>query len=259
VGDLTVYLDPVIPDEVKVIFMRYVDDHLRVAGRAADIQRTRFYVCPHCGTPVEDRKTAMKRLQRGQPDMPCLDCEGRIPLRDLIEQKFASEEVKQESRLWDQQAQAGIDNESRELVLVGQAFAIAEEAGQIFRPTPHSGWGIDGEIEFKDNQGRPSGRRVYLQLESGGSYQSKREREEAEVFEITDLRHAEYWRQQADPVMLVVRTSDGPIRWMDVGAYLKQKTRGGKPPVRRIEFRGEPFTAQSLIRLRDRLVLPPQP
>jgi WD40 repeat protein len=257
VGELTVYLDPVIPDEVKVIFMRYVDDHLRVAGRATDIQRTRFYVCPHCGTPVEGRQTAMKRLQRGQDDMPCLDCEGRIALRDLIEQKFASEEAKQGSRAWEQQAQAGIDNESRELILVGQAFAIAGEAGQIFRPTPNADWGIDGEIEFKDYQGRASGQRVYLQLKSGDSYLSKRQRDEAEIFSIKNPRHADYWRQQAYPVMLVVRTSDGQIRWMDVGAYLKQKSRGGKPPVRRIEFHGEPFTAQSLIRLRDRLVPPP--
>ena len=33
---------------------------------------------------------------------------------------------------------------------------MSAEAGQIFRPTPKSEWGIDGEIQFKDDQGRVS-------------------------------------------------------------------------------------------------------
>jgi small GTP-binding protein len=258
IGEITVYLDPKIHDEVKVIFMRYVHDHLHAAGRASDILRTRFYVCNHCETPVENRKTAMERLQRGLNDIVCVNCENRILLRDLIEQKFPSDEVRQESREWDRQAQAVIDNESRELILVGQAFAVAGEAGQIFRPTPNSDWGIDGEIEFKDYQGKASGRRVYLQLKSGDSYLVRRKSDDVEVFSIKNPRHADYWRQQAYPVMLVVRTSDEQIRWMDVSAYLKEKSEGRKRPVRQIEFAGEPFTAQTLMRLRDKLVPPPQ-
>jgi len=31
-------------------------------------------------------------------------------------------------------------------------------------------------------------------------------------------RWADYWQQQAYAVMLVIRTSDGEIRWMDVSA-----------------------------------------
>ncbi len=46
--------------------------------------------------------------------------------------------------------------------------------------------------------------------------------------------------------MLVIRTSDGEIRWMDVSEYL-----GRQPgPVRQIIFDGEPFTALSVAGLR---------
>ena len=71
-------------------------------------------------------------------------------------------------------------------------------------------------------------------------------------------RHAEYWQQQAYPVMLVIRTSDGSIRWMDVSAYLKEQSKVGKTAVKQIIFKGEPFTALNLQRLRDTLIPLPE-
>jgi hypothetical protein len=154
----------------------------------------------------------------------------------------------------DERAKINLDNESRELILVGQAFTVAGEAGQIFRPTPNSDWGIDGEIEFKDHKGRASGSRVYLQLKSGDSYLHERARDEAEVFTIKNPRHCGYWQQQAYPVMLVIRTSDGVIRWMDVSEYLKRESEGGRKVVRQVVFEGEPFVAEGLMRMRDRVL-----
>jgi hypothetical protein len=89
-------------------------------------------------------------------------------------------------------------------------------------------------------------------LRSGDSYLATRTKDGAEVFEIKELRHAEHWRQRDDPVMLVIRASDGSIRWMDVGSYLEERSRR-KTPIRRVEFQGEPFTALNLLRLRDRI------
>jgi hypothetical protein len=63
-------------------------------------------------------------------------------------------------------------------------------------------------------------------------------------------RHAEYWQSHEYPVMLVIRTLDGQIRWMNVTEYLKKQ---GKA-VKQVAFDGEPFTAQSVWRLRDRLL-----
>ena len=248
-AELVVYFEPGIPDDIEVTFMRYVHEH--IPRKATDVMRLRYYVCRHCHTPVENRKTALERLNRGLKDIVCVNCEQRIPLWDLIEDKFASPEFQQRVRVLEEQATARIDNESHGLILVGHAFAIAGEAGQIFRPTPNSDWGIDGEIEFKDDDGKASGKRVYLQLKSGDSYLSPRQRDGAEIFTIKNQRHAAYWQQQAYPVMLVIRTSDGTIRWTNVTEYLQKQ---GRKQVKQIVFKGEPFTAQALQRMRDRML-----
>ena len=161
----------------------------------------------------------------------------------------------------DTQAQINLDNESLELILVGHAFATAGEAGQIFRPTPNSDGGIDGEIEFKRTKKvkvkgklkdkiEATGQRLYLQLKSGDSYLYKRQRDGNEIFRIKKKRQAEYWVSQGCPVMLVIRTSDGQIRWMTVTDYLQRHGTDTKQVV----FDGEPFTAQSVARMRDRVL-----
>jgi hypothetical protein len=53
--------------------------------------------------------------------------------------------------------------------------------------------------------------------------------------------------------MLVIRTSDGEIRWMDVSAYLKRESAGGKS-VRQIIFAGERFDVMSVRRWRERVL-----
>lgn len=140
-----------------------------------------------------------------------------------------------------------IDNESRELILIGHTFTISAETGQIYRGYTNSDHGIDGEIEFKDDQGQATGKRLYLQLKSGDSYLTARKRDGAAVFQIKNERWATYWQQQAYPVLLVIRTSDGEIRWMDVRAYLRKAAQ----PVKQIVFSGERFDVMSVRRWRD--------
>jgi HEAT repeat protein len=133
------------------------------------------------------------------------------------------------------------DNESRELFLVGEAFKVTAEAGHIFRPTPNSDWGIDGEIEFKNDRGEATGCRVYLQLKSGDSYLRKRKHDGKEIFNIKK-RHAEYWQSHAYPVLLVISDSGGRTRWMNVTEYLQNHGTSS----RQIEFQGEPFTVENV-------------
>ena len=78
---------------------------------------------------------------------------------------------------------------------------ILAEAGQIYRGYRNSDHGIDGEIEFKDDQGRASGKRLYVQLKSGDSYLKKRQRDGAEVFFTVvaglfgySVEHSPYYR-----------------------------------------------------------------
>lgn len=72
---------------------------------------------------------------------------------------------------------------------------------------------------------------------------------ELKSFRVKNRRHLDYWRSQKYPVMLVIRTSDGRIRWMDVQQYLFEQV-----DATQIVFSGEPFTAASLRQLRNRIV-----
>jgi len=250
-AEIVVYFEAGVPDDTKVTFIKYVHEHLLARAQPPEgVTRVRTYVCPYCDEPLENRRAIQLRLAKGLKDILCPLCEKRLPLLDLIEEKFASDEFLRRVRELDERARINLDNESRELILVGHAIAIAAEAGQIFRPVPWADWGIDGEIEFKDAKGQASGQRVYLQLKSGDSYLYHRERDDVEVFTIKKKRQAEYWLSQAYPVMLVIRTSDGQIRWMNVTDYLE---RHGKD-TKQIIFEGEPFTALNVARLRDRVL-----
>jgi hypothetical protein len=263
-GTITVFLDPKISDDVKATFMKFVHDHLtdERARRAMSLERERFYVCDRCGNAV-DQKAARRALAAGKKDILCPDCDDghRVLLLDKLEELFESPETAARARKWDQEARAVMDSQSLEQILLGHVQAIASEAGQIWRPTSYGDWGIDGEIEFKDNKGKASGRRIYLQLKSGNSYLETRKKDGAEIFRIKDDRHADYWRNQPCPVWLVIRTSDersgSSIRWMDLTAYLEREWKRRNAPVEQVEFRGEPLTARTLMALRDRIVPPP--
>ncbi|MEO6751659.1 MAG: DUF4365 domain-containing protein [Chthoniobacteraceae bacterium] len=61
-------------------------------------------------------------------------------------------------------------------------------ANQIFRPVTMFDHGIDGEVEFKDNDGKASGKRIYIQLKSGNYYLRTRRGDGSEVFDVKDER-----------------------------------------------------------------------
>jgi hypothetical protein len=271
-GELEVYFDPAIPMGEKIIFSRYVHEHLLQKGQ--DLVRLRHYVCPHCGTPVENRDVARRRLEAwlekkatGQaagggikawlakaatPTIICSECEERVPLWDELEQRFASPEMQQRVREMQEQSALVLDNESKERALVGEVISTVALAGQISREFNVSDHGIDMEIEFKDDAGEATGQKLYLQLKSGDSYLRQRRRDEAEVFTIKDERHARYWMAQPFPVLLVIRTSDGEVRWMEVRDWLKGASGKGQKPVKQIIFEGERFDVMSVRRWRDK-------
>ena len=254
-GELSVYFDPVISVEEKMLFSRYVDEHLR--AYAQDVVRHRHYVCPHCSTPVGNLEVAMKRLQEGKTDIGCLNCDDpgkRVPLWDELEKRFASPELKQRVKELQEQSQLKLDNESKERALVGEVISTVANAGQFSRELTVSDHGIDMEIEFKHDDGTASGKKIYLQLKSGDSYLSQRKRDGVEIFKIDKERHVKYWMDQAFPVMLVIRNSEGEVRWMDVRDWLRKATENGSKKVTQIEFKAERFDLMSIRRLRERVL-----
>jgi small GTP-binding protein len=256
-GELEVYFDPGIPVDVKIIFSRYVHEHLLQKGQ--DVVRLRHYVCPHCGTPVGNSEVAMRKLLEGRPDIPCMNCdhpEKRIPLWDKLEELFASPEIQQRVRELQEQSALVLDNESKERALVGEVISTVALAGQLCREFTVSDHGIDMEIEFKNDSGEATGKKLYLQLKSGDSYLRERKGDGAEIFAIKDERHARYWMAQAFPVLLVIRTSDGEVRWMEVRDWLQRAGGEGRSLVKHIDFNGERFDVMSVRRWRDRVLAP---
>lgn len=255
---LEIYFGPEVEEDTRALLLRYVQDHLVAA--AIDVVRLRHYFCGNkkCdvyGQPFESRALIDAALRpNGKRKVFCPCCGKEIPLRDAIEDKFDSPEIKEVVRELRSESDFIIDNECRELLLVGHAQAIAAEAGQIYRGYTNSDHGIDAEIEFKDGDGKATGIRLYLQLKSGDSHLKARKKDGVEIFQIKNERWAEYWQQHSYPVMLVIRKSDGIIRWMDVSEYLRRESNRGPRTIRQIEFDGERMDAYAIRRMRDRLM-----
>lgn len=254
-GELEVYFDPTIPLEEKIIFSKYVHEHLLLNAR--DVERLRHYVCPHCGTSAGNREVAMKKLNEGKRDIPCVNCDSpskRIPLWDQMEELFASSKMKEQVRALEEQSTIVLDNESKERALVGEVISTVALAGQISREFNVSDHGIDMEIEFKSDDGEATGRKLYLQLKSGDSYLRERKKDGAELFTIANERHSRYWTKQGFPVLLVIRNSEGEVRWMEIKSYLKREADRSSKAVKQIIFTGERFDVMSVRTWRQRLL-----
>jgi GTPase SAR1 family protein/DNA-directed RNA polymerase subunit RPC12/RpoP len=249
-GEITVFADGNVSNDSRLMFVRYVHEHLK--ARDPNCVRIRHYVCEKCKQPFGDQATIDRAREDKQGHVFCGRCGKKIVLDDVIERRFGDEETTRQAREMQEQAQAVLDNESKELILVGHSYVIAGEARQIYRQYTNSDHGIDGEIEFKNSKGEAASTLIYLQLKSGDSYLTTR-KDGTEIFTIKKPRHVEYWRERKYPVMLVVRTSDGRIRWMDVRAYLQRERDAGRE-VKQIVFNGEPFTAATVRTMRDKVL-----
>jgi WD40 repeat protein len=265
---LEVYFEPNVDENSRVLFLRYVHDHLEQNAR--NVKRLRHYGCRNkkCqafGRPFPDQGSIDRALgPGGMGKVFCPGCGMSIPLRDAIEKKFDSPELKRQVRELQAEGQEQIDSVSREMVALNHTGFVVREAGQIYRGYEAGTQGIDGEIEFKDDEGRPSGKRLYVQIRLAGSYEMESSGKDTleigrgahgdEVVRIKNPEWADQWRQKEHPLMLVLRTSDGEIRWMNVSDYFKQEGLDGQKPVDRIEFDGERFDIASVGRWRERLL-----
>src|SRR5690242_14875058 len=77
---------------------------------------------------------------------------------------------------------------------------LSAKAGQVWRETPHTDIGLDGQIEFLD-AGRGTGALLGVQVRTGASYVSR----SGETFFVNaDRAHFEYWASCSIPVIAVV-------------------------------------------------------
>jgi len=254
-GELDLHCAATTARSDQVLFAKYVQDHLD--ANATSVVRLRTYICARCGTPVENRATALKRLLDDKPDIACQDCEARIPLWDEIEQLLASDDLRSRVEALRAESSIVLDNESRERMLVGDVYSTIARAGQIARELTVGDHGIDVEVEFKTDDGQASGRKVYLQLKSGDSHLRDRKRDDSRVFRIAKARHADYWADQAFPVILVIGDGSGAIEWMEVRDLLRRQRETGSWPAKEITFVGTRFDVMSVRRWRDEALRAP--
>jgi WD40 repeat protein/GTPase SAR1 family protein len=255
---ISLYFDVPVPDELKVIFIEYVHRHLAKYG--CEVSRDRRYICPNpkCGKPVTNLDTVRRRLEAKKGFIICQECDKKVPLIDFIEQRLKSDLVARQILAMDATATRELDTQALEQILIGHMMAIAGEANQIFRPTTMFDYGIDGEIEFKDDNGEASGKRIYIQLKSGNSYLRTRKSDGSEVFDVKNERHLEYWISQPVDVYLVIRQTDETsggqvIRWMNVTRYLKKRR---DKTSRQIIFAGEKLDMEAVWKVRDKFFPP---
>jgi len=94
-----VYFAPGVTIQEQVIFANYIHAHLQ--ARSEEVQRLRYYVCPHCGTPKGNPQVMMKKLlsKKKAADVECDICEKRFNLWDDLEILFASDACAKRSRV----------------------------------------------------------------------------------------------------------------------------------------------------------------
>lgn len=247
---LDVYCEPKVLLADKIIFVKYVHDHL--LQRAVDVTRRRHYVCQACSSLIGDSHAVSKRLDLGKEDIGCPTCDERVKLMDDLEMQYMSPEYQKQVRKLEDKATEELDNESKERLLVGNVISAVALAGHIAREKSVSDHGIDMEIEFKSDRQEASGQLMFLQLKSGDSYLHEK-KDGKEIFYIKNERHIDYWADQIAPVMLVVRSSSGLIRWMEIRDILR-KERAQKKKTKQIEFIGERLDSQSITKWRDVLL-----
>lgn len=243
---IAVFFDSQVTDDLKVVFIQYIHQHLE--KYATQVTRDRRYLCPNCATPVDNKEIIRKRLAVGKDFITCQVCDKKVPLIDIIERRLGSDPVAKRVLDMEQKATSGLDSQALEQILIGHMMAICGEANQIFRPTVMFDYGIDGEVEFKDNHGKASGKKIYVQLKNGASFLRYRQKDNKWIYDVQNQRHLEYWVNQPVNVFLVIRDEEKVIRWMNVSQYLR--TRADKAS-KQIVFNGTKLDAPALWYLRD--------
>ncbi|MBK5274469.1 MAG: TIR domain-containing protein [Desulfuromonadales bacterium] len=268
-GEISVYFGPSVTKQEQVIFANYIHAHLQ--DRCIQVERLRYYVCPHCHTPKGNPLVLMQKLiaKKEQATVECDNCEKRFDLWDDLEKLFADKAVREQV----EGLQAGdairLDSRRKGKLLALEVGARITSADQkCFEIPATEDEGIDMELEFTDDDGKGTGKRIYLQLKSGNSHLKTRKKDGVEIFKIEEQRWVEYWLKQPNPVMLVIGTFSeenirfsgrdklefADVRWMEISSYLKRESRDGTKPVKQIEFRGERLDMESIYRWRNNTI-----
>jgi len=247
-GELELYFDPLISVEEKIIFSKYAHEHL--LRYDANAERLRYYICPHCGTPVQNREVAMRRLSEGKDSIICVNCEERIPLRDQMEEILTDQNTRHQVQNLSRLSDSQLENESGERALVGEVMSTVAIAGQQARELAEGDYPCDMEILFIADDGTLSDKKVYLELVTASSYHDAINGILYEVYEVSPER-ANRWSRAQHPVILLLRRLDGEVRWLNVTDNIAELHKLHVAPEKNLAFKGSRFDVMAVRRWRE--------
>lgn len=146
------------------------------------------------------------------------------------------------------------ESQARESALTGKAMVVIAQADQRCIPLPADQYALDMEVEFRDDKGRLTGRRIALQLKSGDSHLRRRQSDGVEIFKISKADFARYWRDYPVPVFLLVASAGGTVRWMEIRGYLATEFARTGQESKQIIFSGTEFSRESLLEWREKIL-----
>lgn len=96
--------------------------------------------------------------------------------------------------------------------------------GWIFREQTTDDYGIDAHVEIPDEEGKPTGKLVAIQIKSGKSYFNNLVN--GQYIHSTTAHHAEYWLNHSLPVIIIlVNTETNEMFWQHVDDNSTEKAR----------------------------------
>jgi small GTP-binding protein len=105
-GELSIFFDTRTPLEAKLLFLRFIHDHLHRRSAPESAKRERIYRCPECHEEIIDRRAVEMRLRKGKTYIACQICDDvRIPLIDLLEEHFGDADLIRRVRVMDEEVE----------------------------------------------------------------------------------------------------------------------------------------------------------
>ena len=110
----------------------------------------------------------------------------------------------------------------QEQIGVHKVGLMLTELGLIFRTTSNSDVGIDGQIEYVNNEGKVTGKIAAVQIKSGDSYLYESKSDSENFTFYPDEKHKYYWEKFPIPVILFVHSpSRDKVYFVDARHYFR--------------------------------------
>lgn len=105
VGTLSVFFEDQVTLDSRLLFLRFIHEHLFRHTLTDSVRRDRIYHCPKCSEEVKDRLAVEVCLEKGKTAIICQYCEAKIPLVDLLEEKFGAPELLTKVKVLEKEAE----------------------------------------------------------------------------------------------------------------------------------------------------------